>query len=107
MFLSKFDCGGQFVPPSVKGSIIFLALTEVLSGVVWNPNGQLLYVNANEMPWLLKMDPTGAMTDLSPGHAVFSMACQSCHGARLEGGGVFTSSLRYRRQTVCRYSLWR
>lgn len=91
--LSKVNYGGQFVPPSEKGSIIFPGLDggAEWGGAAWDPKSQLLYVNANEIPWLLKMNPAGAMADLSPGHAVFTMACQSCHGARLKGGGVFTS----------------
>jgi quinoprotein glucose dehydrogenase len=93
LLLSKLNYGGQFVPPSEKGSIVFPGLDggAEWGGAAWDPKSQLLYVNANEMPWLLKMNPAGAMAGLSPGHAVFTMACQSCHGARLEGGGVFTS----------------
>ena len=91
--LASVNSGGQFTPPSEKGTVIFPGLDggAEWGGAAWDPVSQLLFVNANEMPWLLKMNPAGALADLSPGHAVYSTACQGCHGARLAGGGVFTS----------------
>ena len=91
--LATLRSDGQFIPPSVEGSVIFPGLDggAEWGGGAWDPASQLFYVNANEMPWILKMNPAASMADLSPGHAVYSMACQGCHGERLAGGGVFTS----------------
>jgi quinoprotein glucose dehydrogenase len=52
-----------------------------------DPDG-VLYVNANEMAWLESMSDTpkeSALDTLSPGHRVYALYCQACHGPERKG----------------------
>lgn len=75
-----------FQPPSREGTIIFPGYD---GGAEWggsavDPDG-VLYVNSNEMAWILQMIETGGAT--SPGEQVFLQNCTGCHGAD-RGGNV-------------------
>ncbi len=50
---------GQFVPPSLQGTIIFPGLDggAEWGGPAFDPQTGLLYVNANEMAWVLRLVP--------------------------------------------------
>jgi len=87
--------GQQFIPGSEEGTLLFPGYDGggEWGGAAVDPNG-ILYVNASEMPWVLKMLPylaTGSNDLLSQGQNIFSTQCQSCHGADLKGGGVFSA----------------
>jgi quinoprotein glucose dehydrogenase len=78
----------QFLPPSREGTIIFPGFDggAEWGGAAADPEG-ILYVNANEMPWVLNMvetrQPGGE--PLSSGEAIFNQICAACHG--LDRGG--------------------
>jgi len=74
----------RFAPPSREGTIIFPGFDggAEWGGAAADPAG-ILYVNANEMPWILTMiDSSGAT---SPGQQVFLQNCAGCHGADRKG----------------------
>ena len=81
---------GQFVPPSLEGTIIFPGLD---GGGEWGGSGYdpitgILYVNANEMPWILRMIEQEAEQPqnlVALGQSVYQGNCMACHGAELEG----------------------
>lgn len=85
--------GGPFIPPTEEGTIIFPGFDggAEWGGAAYHPSTHVLYVNANEMPWMLKMNPVSETAHLPPGQRLYRQLCQSCHGAKLEGGGVFQS----------------
>jgi len=68
-----------FTPPSKEGTIIFPGFDggAEWGGVAVDPAG-MLYVNSNEMAWILTMVETGGAT--SPGQQVFLQNCIGCHG---------------------------
>ncbi len=77
-----------FMPPSEQGSII---LPGFDGGAEWggaaaDPDG-VLYVNGNEMPWILTMVPTKRQGEapLSTGDAIFTQICAACHGMDRKG----------------------
>lgn len=73
-----------FMPPSREGTIIFPGFDggAEWGGAAADPRG-ILYVNSNEMPWILSMiDATGAT---SLGEQVFLQNCTGCHGANRAG----------------------
>jgi quinoprotein glucose dehydrogenase len=80
---------GQFVPGSRQGSIIFPGYDggAEWGGAAFDPETSLLYVNANEMAWILTLvkapAPTGA-TRVS-GKALYAQECASCHGVDMSG----------------------
>jgi len=77
-------------PPSEQGTIIFPGFD---GGAEWggpavDPDG-ILYVNSNEMPWILQMVPTAHLTgDASGARALYAQLCMSCHGANREGNAA-------------------
>jgi len=68
-----------FAPPSKEGTIIFPGFDggAEWGGAAADPSG-VLYVNSNEMPWILSMIETGGATSL--GQQVFMQNCVGCHG---------------------------
>lgn len=78
-----------FLPPSTEGSIIFPGFD---GGAEWggagvDPKRGILYVNGNEMPWILTMvetKPKGGET-LASGKQIYNSICAACHGVNREG----------------------
>lgn len=74
-------------PPSERGTIIFPGFD---GGAEWggpavDPNG-ILYVNSNEMPWILQMVPTRTLAgDATGAKALYTQLCMGCHGPNREG----------------------
>lgn len=56
-------------------------------GAAVDPDG-IMYVNANEMPWIASLSPTpkeDELSHLSPGQRVYTLNCVVCHGAERKG----------------------
>jgi quinoprotein glucose dehydrogenase len=64
-------------------------------GAATDPGTGMLYINANQIPWILKMIPTQATakpaTMKELGHQLFIANCAVCHGANRKGSGDFPS----------------
>lgn len=73
-----------FMPPSVEGTIIFPGFDGggEWGGAAVSPGG-VLYVNANEMPWILTMVDASAAE--SVGEHLYMQNCAGCHGADRQG----------------------
>jgi quinoprotein glucose dehydrogenase len=83
----KLRSNGQFEPPSREGTIIFPGLDGggEWGGAAFDPQTGLLYVNSNEMAWVIRLvekpEPKAA-----PGAAsLYQANCASCHKADLSG----------------------
>ena len=81
---------GQFVPPSKEGTVIFPGFDGggEWGGAAHDPNSGILYVNANEMPWILTMVDVPVPEDerlASLGQQVYTVRCAACHGADRKG----------------------
>lgn len=76
-----------FAPPSAEGTIIFPGFDggAEWGGAAVDPHG-ILYVNANEMPWILRMIESGGAKTL--GEQVYRQNCTGCHGAERQGNGA-------------------
>lgn len=79
---------GQFVPPSLEGTVIFPGFDggAEWGGSAYDPDARLFYVNANEMAWIQEMvelPPIGAGGTL--GARVYGQHCVVCHGMEMEG----------------------
>ncbi len=78
----------QFLPPSREGTIIFPGFDggAEWGGAAADPEG-ILYINANEMPWVLNMVETRQTggEPLSSGEAIFNQICAACHGLDRNG----------------------
>jgi quinoprotein glucose dehydrogenase len=65
---------GLFAPPSTEGTIIYPGVDggAEWGGAAFDPESALLFVNANEMPWIVRLIPN---TDTS----LYNAKCASCH----------------------------
>jgi quinoprotein glucose dehydrogenase len=79
-----------FEPPSLAGTVLMPGFDggAEWGGAAWDPDSGLLYVNANEVPYLLQLtqlrSDTHLLADLRTGYL---MACGGCHGAGGMGDG--------------------
>jgi quinoprotein glucose dehydrogenase len=84
--LRKVRSAGQFVPPSLEGTVIFPGFDGggEWGGAAFDPASGWLYVNANEMVWILRLveRPKSAKTT---GHSLYGARCAGCHRADLKG----------------------
>ena len=94
---------GQFEPPSKEGTVIFPGFDGggEWGGAAFDASTGLLYVNANEMAWILKLVErnTGAPPS---GRALYQSNCASCHRADLAGAPPEFPSLQ---KTADRYTM--
>jgi quinoprotein glucose dehydrogenase len=78
-----------FTPPSTEGTIIFPGFDggAEWGGAAVDPRRGILYVNGNEMPWILTMVETKAkeQAPLSNGQQIYNQICAACHGINREG----------------------
>ncbi len=80
-----------FAPPSEQGTIVFPGFDggAEWGGAAADPDG-ILYVNSNEMPWILTMVPTQSPGDGPPatGEAIYAQICAACHGLDRKGNAA-------------------
>src|SRR5438270_9093038 len=81
---------GPFDPPSLKGTILLPGMDggAEWGGAAWDPETGLLYVNANEMAWTLRLKPRPAQVAGGGGRAIYANNCSACHGANRQGAGA-------------------
>lgn len=79
--------GHMFTPPSTEGTVIFPGFDggAEWGGAAFDPTTGWLYVNANEMPWILTMLPTYNLENMSVGKSAYISNCSMCHGPDLGG----------------------
>ena len=84
--------GNKFSPPNETGTLLF----GYSGGAEWggnaiDPDG-VLYLNANEDAWLLKMisieGRNKELAALSVGNSLYITNCAACHGADRKGSGT-------------------
>jgi quinoprotein glucose dehydrogenase len=83
----KLRNGPQFTPPSLEGTIVFPGFDGggEWGGAAWDPESRLLYINANEMAWVLRLVPRGASTAGDSGRSLYMQNCAGCHRPDLKG----------------------
>ena len=78
-----------FQPPSREGTIIFPGFDggAEWGGAAVDPRSGVLYVNANEMPWILTMVETRGSGGAAAagGEGVYRQLCAACHGLNRAG----------------------
>lgn len=88
--LSRTRYGHRYLPPSEQGGIVFPGFDGggEWGGAAFNPETKTLFVNANEVPWILTMVEVkkDATTNIGRGAGLYTQFCAGCHGANLEGG---------------------
>ncbi|MCR9100323.1 MAG: PQQ-binding-like beta-propeller repeat protein [bacterium] len=77
----------RYAPPAI-GPVLLLPGYD--GGAEWggagtDPEKGILYVNANEMPWILQMEPAKSETPVSPGAQLYLSYCAACHQKDRQG----------------------
>ena len=77
---------GYLTPPSFEGTIVFPGFDggAEWGGAAFDPASGLLFVNSNEMPWIVKMIPND---DTS----LYNSRCASCHREDRTGSSIAPS----------------
>ena len=77
---------GMYEPPSLAGTIVFPGFDggAEWGGAAFDPGSGLLFINSNEMPWIVQMIPNN---DTS----LYNANCASCHGEDLRGSPAVPS----------------
>jgi quinoprotein glucose dehydrogenase len=88
----KVRSNGQFVPPSTQGTVIFPGFDGggEWGGSAFDEGTGLLYVNGNEMPWILTMVELkqGGTGPAAAGSRTYDRSCAVCHGAERKGDAM-------------------
>ena len=79
--------GGQFVPQSLRGTVVFPGLDGggEWGGAAYDPETSILYVNANEMAWVVTLVETHLAATTASGKDLYTEHCAGCHRADLSG----------------------
>ncbi len=85
--LTTLDYGKLFQPPSLKGTVTFpgLAGGAEWGGSAFDPETHLYYINANELPWLVRLIPSGQVANKLTAGKLFRYRCAGCHGPDRKG----------------------
>ena len=94
--LARLRTGPLYTAPSLEGTVEFPGMDggAEWGGAAWDAETGLLYVNANDVPWLLQVTPVPV--DLDPARsprAGYLVVCGGCHGADRRGDGAAMPSL--------------
>jgi len=89
----KLDSGNMYTPPSTNGTIV---QPGIHGGAEWggpgyDPETNTAYVNVNDFPFVLTLDPMQPdqfknMTAVERGKATYNAQCAACHGSNRMGG---------------------
>jgi quinoprotein glucose dehydrogenase len=78
--LKDLDSNGMFTPPSTRGTVLMPGTDggAEWGGAAYDQESGLLFVNANEQPWIIRMVPHETKS-------LYQNNCASCHGTNREG----------------------
>jgi quinoprotein glucose dehydrogenase len=85
--IKNLDYGPRFTPPSLRGTIVFPGFSggAEWGGQAFDPETRLLYVNANEMPWILRLVPPRTTARMAQASRLYQSRCASCHRDDMKG----------------------
>jgi len=80
---NEYKTGHPYDAPNTRGTIVYPGVDGggEWGGPAFDPTTGLLYVNSNEMAWLLKLVPR---SDKS----LYAANCAGCHGEKLQGSAA-------------------
>lgn len=96
--LRTYRYGSMFLPPGKTPSVIFPGFDggAEWGGPAYDPATNLLYINANEMAWVMtmidsKQDASKSEDFMQAGQRLFTNSCMGCHGQDRKGTGNYPS----------------
>jgi quinoprotein glucose dehydrogenase len=92
----SYNSKGIYTPPSKNGSIVFPGYDGggEWGGPSYDPETGILYVNANEMTWVLNLvelekKSSGNKSNMEAGAILYKKNCMVCHGPERLGAGDY------------------
>jgi quinoprotein glucose dehydrogenase len=109
--LKGYRYGNMFLPPGKIPSLIFPGFDggAEWGGPAYDPTSGIIYINANEMAWVMtmidsKQEVPKSETFNQAGQRLFTNNCMGCHGQDRKGTGNFPTliniSLKYKDQQI-------
>jgi quinoprotein glucose dehydrogenase len=90
---------------SLQGTVVYPGLDggAEWGGPSYDPESGILYVNANQMAWIIQAIPldnkeAANETNLQAGQRLFKVNCMTCHAADRKGSGTFPSLINIERK---------
>ncbi|MDG1275774.1 MAG: PQQ-binding-like beta-propeller repeat protein [Algoriphagus sp.] len=86
--------GDTWLPPNADQPIVLFPGMDgggEWGGASFDPTTQTLYVNANQIPWIIEMTANANFENV--GQAVYTNYCGNCHGLELKGNPPAIPSL--------------
>ncbi|MEO5682308.1 MAG: PQQ-binding-like beta-propeller repeat protein [Chitinophagaceae bacterium] len=94
--LAAYKTGNMFNPPSLQGTVVFPGLDggSEWGGPSYDPQTGILYINANEMAWIIQAIPVTGKAAANENYAqagqrLYQANCMTCHGPERKGSGNF------------------
>jgi quinoprotein glucose dehydrogenase len=77
----------MFVSPSLRGVVLFpgAAGGAEWGGSAYDPETHIYYVNANELPWLVRLAPPDQIKQTALASQAYKRFCAGCHGQDMKG----------------------
>lgn len=77
----------MYEPPSLEGTLILPGFDGggEWGGAAYDKENGILYVNANEMAWILSLVPKAKAGSSTHGRTIYLNNCAACHGMNLQG----------------------
>jgi quinoprotein glucose dehydrogenase len=97
--LESYRYGNMYLPPGKHTSVVFPGYDggAEWGGPSFDPETGYLYVNANEMGWLLTLIERSSVPKkenyLEAGQRLYKQYCMACHGMDRKGSGNYPSIL--------------
>ena len=85
--LDQITSRGQFIPIDTTGVILYPGADggAEWGGAAVDPRNGVMYVNSNEMAWIVRMGKLEEKGNLSAGARLTKIHCARCHGGALQG----------------------
>ncbi|MEO6313701.1 MAG: PQQ-binding-like beta-propeller repeat protein [Chitinophagaceae bacterium] len=103
--LAGYRSDNMFNAPSIQGTVVFPGLDggAEWGGPTFDLQTGILYINANEMAWIIQAVPVPAKTVssenyLQAGQRLYQVNCMTCHGPERKGAGNYPSLVNINRK---------
>lgn len=102
--LQGYRYGNMFIPPGKHTSVVFPGYDggAEWGGPSYDPTTGVLYINANEMGWLLTLKETKDRNTnenyLQAGQRLYTQYCMVCHGEDRKGSGNYPSIIETKKK---------
>jgi quinoprotein glucose dehydrogenase len=87
--IAGLDQGRPFMTPSTNGMVLYPGMDggAEWGGAAYDESEQRLYINSNEVPYLLQLTAVPKDMGMGPKFGYLAL-CAGCHGADMQGDGV-------------------